>query len=103
MDIETLVQTVVQRALRDHGMRLPMTIASVAADGSVLFTRFTPPPIASPTGSAQQEHVTGHFENEGFPPPIRMLLTDARGRVRVALVRGSGEPSIVGLDDPDAE
>jgi hypothetical protein len=103
VDIETIIQDVVRRALRDHGLRLPLSVAAVAADGSVLFTRFSPPPIASPRGSSSQEHVTGHFEADGFPAPIHLMLTDARGQVRVAVVRGSGEPSILSLADPNAE
>jgi hypothetical protein len=102
MDLEQLIQGTVTRVLRDHGFRLPVSVAAVAADGSVLCTRFLPAP-GQPRGSATREHVAGHFENDGFPPPIHLMLTDAIGQVRVATVRGSGEPAILSVHDPEAE
>lgn len=100
MDIETTLRRVLTEVLKKHGFRLPVTIASVAANGSVLFTRFTSPPPGAAPGSVEQEHVAGQLDDEGFLAPVNMLVTDATGKAELAIQRPSGDPVVV-TDDVD--
>lgn len=103
MDVETVLQKVVRAALKDHHFRLPLTIATVAANDAVLFTRFSPAPEGSAAGSVSQVHVTGHVDDEaGFMAPIHMMVRDATGRAKLAVARGTGEPAFVDQPDPSA-
>lgn len=95
MDIEAIILAVVRELIKTHKFRLPMTIASVGANGSVLFTRMAPTPPGAPPGSVEQEHVTGEIDDEGFLAPIHMMVVDATGRAKLAIHRGVGDPVIV--------
>jgi hypothetical protein len=98
VDIETTLQELLRQLLTKERFRLPVTIATVGANGSALVTRFTAPPAGTAAGSVEQEHVAGHVDDEGFLAPLRMLATDATGRAKLAVRRRTG--SVVLLDTP---
>lgn len=91
MDLETAIQRLTAQAIRTHGFRLPIYVASVAANGAVLFTRFEPPPVGSAPGSATSEHVTGDVGDEGFEAPIHLMAKDSAGRIRLARLTLTGD------------
>lgn len=96
MDIETTLRRILLEAIKTYGFRLPVTIATVAANDAVLFTRFTAAPPGSPPGSVSLEHVTGHIdEDAGFLAPIHLMVRDSTGRAKLAVQRGSGQPVFV--------
>lgn len=107
MDVESTLREVLRQVLSKHRFRLPVTVATVGANGSVLFTRFTPPPAGAAPGSVEQEHVAGHVDDEGFLAPLRMLVSDATGRAKLAIQRRTGGVAILDVDvdavdvDPD--
>jgi hypothetical protein len=84
-----------------YGFRLPIHVASISPNGSVLFTRFTAPPPPSKPGSVELEHVTGNLEDEGFLTPVHMLATDATGRSKTGLKRATGDPVILEYAEDD--
>jgi hypothetical protein len=90
-DIETTLQAVLREVLKTQRFRLPITIATVGANGSALITRFTAPPPGTASGAVEQEHVGGHIDEEGFLAPLRMLVTDATGRAKLAVARPTGD------------
>jgi hypothetical protein len=101
MDIEEVVLAFVRQLVSKHGFRLPIHVASLAPNGSVLFSRFEATSPAAP-GSATLEHVTGQLEADGFEAPVHLLATDATGRAKVGLQRPTGAPVVLEFADPDA-
>ena len=101
MDIEAIVLSFVRTLLKQHAFRLPINVALVAPNGSVLFTRITSPPPPSKPGSVELEHVTGHLEDEGFLTPVYMLATDATGRAKTAIKRSTGDAVVLEFADDD--
>jgi hypothetical protein len=97
-DIETTLNEVLRQVLNKQRFRLPVTIATVAANGSALITRFTAAPPGSTPGSVEQEHVGGHIDEEGFLAPLRMLVTDATGRAKLAVARPTGDIVVLDAD-----
>ena len=95
MDVESIILALLREVIKTHRFRLPITVATVASNGSVLITRVTTPPPLSPAGSVEQEHVAGDIVDEGFLAPIHMMVTDATGRAKLAIQRGDGPPLIV--------
>lgn len=71
---------------------MPMRTAAVGANGAVLFSEFTAPPLGAAKGSITQTHVTGKIPDEGFEAPLHVMITDATGRATVAMFRGGGDP-----------
>jgi hypothetical protein len=98
LDVETTLREVLRTVLTTQRFRLPITIATVAANGSALITRFTPPPPGASPGSVEQEHVGGHVDDEGFLAPLRMLVTDATGRAKLAVQRPTGDIAVLETD-----
>ena len=94
MDIEATLQELLRQLLTKERFRLPVTVATVGANGSALVTRFTAPPPGTAAGSVEQEHVAGHVDDEGFLAPLRMLATDATGRAKVGILRRTGGVTI---------
>ena len=89
MDLETAIERLVGRVLKSDGFRLPVYVASIAANGAVLFTRFE----AAGAGTVTSEHVAGEVGDNGFQMPVHLMVKDATGRVRVA--RHSGEATVL--------
>jgi hypothetical protein len=87
MDIEDIIRKAAGLARRDHGLRIPLTIAAVSANGSCVFTRFTPAPPGQAPGAVEEEHVAGHLEPDGMQTPIHLLVTDATGRTLLLVQR----------------
>jgi hypothetical protein len=96
-DIETTLREALRQVVKTHRFRLPITIATVAANGSALLTRFTAPAADAAPGSVEQEHVGGHIDDEGFLAPLRMLVTDATGRAKLAVARPTGDLVVLDL------
>jgi hypothetical protein len=101
MDIEAVVLSFVRILVKQYAFRLPIHVASVAPNGSVLFTRFTSPPPPSKPGAVTLEHVTGNLEDEGFLTPFYMLATDATGRAKTGVKRSAGDPVVLDFADED--
>ncbi len=102
MDLETAIQRTVGLLVKTEGFVLPLHVASVAANGASLFTRFEAPPPGSPPGTATSEHITGDVPDDGFLAPIHMLVKDATGKVRLAKLGPTGAPILLELADDDA-
>ena len=92
MDLEAAIERVVAQVVKAEGFRLPLHVASIAANGAVLFTRFEEPPPGSPAGSVTSEHVAGDVGDEGFLAPIDIMVKDATGRIRIARQGPTGTP-----------
>ena len=103
LDLETAIHRVVGRLLKAEGFRLPVHVASVAANGAVLFTRFEEAPPGSPPGTVSSEHITGDVDDAGFLAPVQIMVTDASGRVRLARQGRSGRPVILEVVEPEDE
>lgn len=99
MDLETALHRIVGQLLNSEGFRLPIHVASLAANGASLFTRFEAPPAGSSPGAFTSEHVSGDVHDEGFLAPIHILVKDATGRIRLARQGPSGTPVFVELAD----
>lgn len=95
MDLETAIERLAARVLKGDGFRLPLYVASIAANGAVLFTRFEAAPPGSPPGSVTSEHVTGEVGDDGFQMPVHLMIKDATGRVRIARHTGQGAPTFI--------
>lgn len=95
MDVESAIIRLVRDVLVQAKFRLPIQVATVAANGACLFTRMTAPPPNAPKGSATLEHITGEVDDDGFEAPIHFMLTDATMRVRVAVARGGAAPVLM--------
>ncbi len=95
MDLESIVTALVRRLLAELKWRLPITVATVSANGGVVFTRVSAPPPGSPINSVAIEHVAGEVGDEGFEAPLHLMFVDATGRVRLGLARGSGPPVLM--------
>jgi hypothetical protein len=101
LDLESIIKTLMLRVLTELRWRLPITVATVSKNGGVIFTRVTDAPAGSPPGSVAIEHVTGEVGDEGFEAPLHLMLTDATGRVRLAIARGSGPPALLAVVEED--
>jgi hypothetical protein len=102
VDLDAVIAALVRRVLAELKWRLPITVATVSANGGVVFTRVTAAPPGSAAGSVAIEHVTGEVADEGFAAPLHLMLTDATGRVRLGLARGSGPPVLMAVVEEDA-
>jgi len=102
MDLESAIDRLVSRLIKRDGFRLPLHVASVAANGAVLFTRYEAAPPGSPPGSVSSEHVTGDVGDEGFGAPIHIMVKGAAGRVHVARHNAAGTTTQFQLVDPNA-
>ena len=97
MDLETAIERLAARVLKADGFRLPLYVASIAANGAVLFTRFEQSPPGSPPGTITSEHVTGEVGDDGFQMPVHLMIKDATGRIRIARHTGQGAPTLIDL------
>ena len=94
VDLEAIITEVVAQLRARFRYRLPINVATIAANGAVLFTRVT---TAEAAGAVTLEHVAGDVGDEGFEAPFHLMATDATGRVRLAVARGSGPPSLMAV------
>lgn len=95
MNVEAVIRTVVRELVVKRDFRLPLHIATLAANGASLVTRIEAPPADAEPLSVTQTHVAGDVGDEGFASPLHLLITDATGRVRVAIARGRGAPTFL--------
>jgi hypothetical protein len=95
MDIEDVIRKAAGVARREHGFRVPLTVAAVSASGSCVFTRFTPAPPGHPPGAVEEEHVAGYADGDGMQTPIHLLVTDATGRALLLVQRPMAAAPVV--------
>lgn len=95
MDLEGIIRSAAGSARREHGLRLPLTVACVSVNGSCVFTRFTAAPPGHSAGAVEEEHVAGHLDPNGMEAPIHLLVTDATGRVLVFVQRPTAATPVV--------
>ena len=91
LQVDEIIEDTILELMHVHGFRLPITMAMVGSNGSVLFTRW----VQAGENEAEQEHLAGHFEKDGFLVPINMMATDATGRAKLIVAGESGRPKIV--------
>lgn len=103
MDLEGIIRSAASTARREHGWRLPLTVAAVSTNGSCVFTRFTAASPGLPPGAVEEEHVAGHLDPDGMQVPIHLLVTDATGRALLFVQRpAASAPVLVPLaPEPD--
>lgn len=95
MDVDSVIQTVLRELIGKRGFRVPLHIATLAANGASIITRIEAPPAGSEGSAVTQTHVAGEVGEEGFAAPLHMLVTDAVGKVRIIISRGQGTPLIL--------
>src|SRR5262245_54039477 len=77
-------------AALDEGFELPLYLAVVSANGSLIFARYS----SSDTRSEGYEPqiLAQHNDQLGFNCPINAMLTDAKRQAARMLIEGPGEP-----------
>jgi hypothetical protein len=98
VNLDETITTLVRRVVAELKWRLPIMVATVSANGGFVFSRVT----AAAPGSVAIEHVTGEVADEGLMAPLHLMLTDATGRARLAVARGSGPPALMAVVEEDA-
>jgi hypothetical protein len=95
IDIEAIIRSAAGTARREHGLRVPLTVAAVCANGSCVVTRFTAAPPGHPPGAVVEEHVAGHVEADGLQTPIHLLVTDCTARALLLVQRPTASVPVV--------
>ncbi|MDI2075361.1 hypothetical protein [Bradyrhizobium sp. Mp27] len=78
--MQQLFVTIIEQAIAEHGMRLPIIVCNVANNGSVLVTRINE--------GAEPDTLAQHYENNAFALPINVMLVSQNNKaVRVVIER----------------